>query len=44
MGNVMVAHSDVEAGEVVLEEAAAVHGPSNKSAKKTGVCLECQGG
>ena len=40
----MVAHSDVEAGEAVLEEAAAVHGPSNKSGKKADVCLECQGG
>ena len=44
MGNVMVAHSDVEAGEIVLEEAAAVQGPSNKSGKKADVCLECQGG
>ena len=40
----MVAHSDVEAGEIVLEEAAAVQGPSNKSGKKADVCLECQGG
>ena len=43
VGNVMVLHRAVEAGEVVLEEAAAVHGPSSKSGKKA-VCMECQGG
>jgi hypothetical protein len=41
VGNVMVAHRNVEAGEVVLEETPAVLGPCNKAGRLNNVCVEC---